>query len=123
MINVHFVSNEELEQIKKSFEKSITNSFEKDFNVDVLLFTLVSILALFSVTGIRLKLPEESNDTYGGNWKKIVIKINSSIMDKLRKKEGNGSLTVSDIISVFFHEASANYIFIQSEDFKPQIKH
>jgi len=121
MIDVHLISNEELEKIEEDFKKVITGSFKKDYNIGVLLFVLVSILALFSATGMRLKQPEKLNNAYGDDWKEIMIKINSQIMDKLRKKEN--SLSVNDVVSAFFDYARANYIFIQSEYFKPQQKH
>jgi len=119
MIKVHFISTEERDMIESDFKKIISESFNNDFNVSRLLFTLASILTLFSATGIRLKAPERF-DERENEWKDSIAKVCSCVAGKLREKEESGALSVEDVVSAFFEEAKTNYILLQSEDFKAQ---
>ncbi len=121
MINAHFISTEERDMIERDFKKIISESFTSDLSVNVLFFTLASILTLFPATGIRLKAPEKLDKPQENEWKDLIAKVSSHVANELREKEKLGTLSVEDVVSAFFERAKADCILIQSEDFRPQI--
>ena len=118
MSDIHTLTSEEVEELGTDFQQRINNDSPSKKSMPILPLTLIKIMTLLSVSGIKLAT---NDDPDGDEWAQTITIINFSVIQKL---DDSSTLEAADIVFEFFELLKLRNIkLIQSDDFKPHKKH